>query len=115
MGGAYGKGYAQALMKYKSIFSYLNDDNLNGLSISEYDFAPFQPTMQKAVKGVDTYQYSHKYDIIAKDNKMPGAHYMKTSNGEDKGHSIEDFINYIKSLPEGKYQIENGEITRMRM
>ena len=115
MGGAYGKGYAQALMKYKSIFSSLNDDNLNGLSISEYDFAPFEPTLQKAVKGVDTYQYSHTNDLIAGYQKIKGAHFTKKHYSKGNGltsHYISSFIKYIKELPEGKYKVKDGEIVR---
>ena len=52
MGGAFAKGYAQALMDY--IFEH--PDLTNGASIVEYDFAPFEPWSQRAVEGVDTYQ-----------------------------------------------------------
>ena len=52
MGGAYGKGYAQALVNYIKSHPTIT----SGIKISEYDFAPFEPTMQKAITGVDTYQ-----------------------------------------------------------
>ena len=108
MGGAYAKGYAQALMEY--ILEH--PDLTNGASLVEYDFAPFQPTLQKAVDGVETYQYSHKNDFWAGNEKMPDAYFMKTSDEEDKGHSIADFIKYIYSLPMGNYKVENGQFLK---
>ena len=107
MGGAFAKGFAQALMDY-----ILNHPNLtNGASLVEYDFAPYQPEDQEAVKGVDTYQYSHHYDGIAYDRKIKGAQY-NISYDKDKGHSISDFISYISQLPEGEYEVVNGQIVR---
>ena len=96
MGSAYAKGFAQALMDYVN-----NHQNYcKGVNIVEYDFAPFQPNAQKAVDGVDTYQYSHHFDKVAKDGKVEGAHYY-TSYDENKGHTIKDFFDYITQLPFG--------------
>ena len=106
MGAAYAKGFGQALM------NHIDSEGINGISITEYDFAPFQPTLQKAVDGVETYQYSHKNDFWAGNKKMPDAHFMKTSDEEDKGHSIADYIDYIYSLPMGNYKIENGQFIK---
>ena len=108
MGGSYAKGFARAILNY----ALKHKDETNGLSITEYDFAPFKPAFQSAVKGVDTYQYSHKNDWIARNKKISGANFMKTSDDEDKGHSIGDFIDYIMTLPQGHYVIENGMITK---
>ena len=104
MGGAYGKGYAQALVNYIKSHPTIT----SGIRISEYDFAPFEPTMQKAVTGVDTYQYSHKNDWIAGSKKIEGAHYMKTSESKKDGHSINSFWQYIFNLPEGTYIFVDG-------
>jgi hypothetical protein len=109
MGGAFAKGYAQALMDYIQE----HPDLTNGASLVEYDFAPYQPEAQQAVNGVDTYQYSHHYDRIAHDGKIKGAHY-NTSYNQNKGHSISDFLSLVSQLPEGYYEVENGQIVRRR-
>lgn len=105
MGSAYAKGYSQALIDY----IIAHPSTTSGISISEYDFAPFQPASQKAVEGVDTYQYSHKYDKIAGNQKIEGAHYMTTSDSKFDGHQISAYLQYILSLPEGKYVYKNGK------
>ena len=105
MGGIYGKGFAQALIDFVTENPYL----YNGLQITEYDFAPYDSQEQKAVRGVDTYQYSHKHDDVAHAIPIVGSHYMPTSQSEAKGHSIKDFYDYIDSLPEGKYKFVNGK------
>ena len=108
MGGSYGKGFVQAIMYYIS----KNIELYSGLAISEYDFAPFQPLTQKSVEGVDTYQYSHLFDFVAGNFDVQGATQMPTKSHINKGHSIHDFYEYIKTLPEGKYRIVNGEIVK---
>jgi len=40
---------------------------------------------------------------------MEGAD-VTTDNDKDKGHSIQDFNDKIKNLPEGTYKVVNGEI-----
>ena len=107
MGAAYSKGFAQALMDY----IIANPQTSNGVKLVEYDFAPFQPDEQKSVKGVDTYQYSHHYDRIAHDRMIEGAHY-NTSYDPNKGHTISDFLGYISQLPEGHYEVINGNIVK---
>ena len=106
MGGSYGKGLAQAIMDYVSE----NVESFSGLTISEYDFAPFQSYQQKSVKGVDTYQYSHLFDAVAWSFDIEGASQMPTKSYLNKGHSIGDFYEYIMTLPEGRCRIENGKI-----
>lgn len=105
MGGAYAKGYVEALLEYF---------NKNGIDPSiiefEADFAPFQPEYQKAVDGIDTYQYSHSKDPVAGNKKMPGAEYKNTSSDKDQGHSINSFYEQINNLATGKYKVENGKI-----
>ena len=105
MVGAYAKGFLQALVQYVRN----HPEECNGISLSEYDFAPFQPGSQKAVKGVDTYQYSHLKDNVAHDAPIEGATQMPTVVDEEKGHSIADYYEYINTLPAGKYIFENGE------
>jgi hypothetical protein len=83
-----------------------------GLIEFEADFAPFQPTKQKAVDGVKTYQFSHSKDWVAGKDKMEGAEYMNTSSDANQTHWIEDFMNQVKNLPEGNYRYENGQFIR---
>ena len=89
MGGAYAKGFLTALMEYIYKYPQLS----NGISIAEYDFAPFQSSLQKTVNGVDTYQYSHISDKIAGNDPIKGANIMETS--DTKKHSLVDFYEYI--------------------
>ena len=108
MGSVFSKGYLQAIVD----FINANPELCNGLSISEYNFAPFQPQSYSAIQGVDTYQYSHKYDYIAGDKGIKGAKQQPTSNEKEDGHSIEDFLKYISTLPQGVYKFKNGEFIK---
>ncbi len=108
MGGAYAKGFAQALTEYVK----KHPKTTNGLKITEYDFAPYQPFSQEAVYGVDTYQYSHKHDWIAKDYKIRGAHFMKTSNENNRKHELKDYIEYINHLPYGEFHYEKNKTVK---
>jgi len=106
MGAAYAKGFIKGLI-----------DAGVPIDIIEFeaDFAPFQPTKQKAVAGVQTYQFSNNNDNVA-NNKALGSPYgpmegadVTTDNDKNKGHSIQYFIDKIKSLPEGTYKVVNGK------
>ena len=108
MGSAFAKGFATALTEYIQQHPEL----CNGINIAEYDFAPFQASFQESVDGVDTYQYSHENDKVAGNEPIKGAQLMNTSNDSDAKHSIGDFYNYIKNLPQGRYTIENGKIVK---
>lgn len=108
MGGAYGKGYVKALKEY---ISTLPKEQQKQINISfEADFAPFQPTKQKVVDGVNTFQFSHSDDIVAGNKKMEGANDQDTSFDKGQGHSIMDFMDQISKLPAGAYKIVNGKI-----
>jgi len=105
MGAAYAKGYVKALLQYMREHNISTD-----LLEFEADFAPYQPDQQKAVDGVDTYQFSHSKDPVAGNKKMEGAKYMDTSSDENQTHWMNDFTNQIKNLPEGKYKVVDGKI-----
>ena len=62
---------------------------------------------------MDTYQYSHKKDNIAGNTPIRGAKQMDTYSDEKRRHSLEDFFDYIKTLPEGSYKIEDGKIVKL--
>ena len=110
MGAAYAKGYVKALM------DYFKKNNISTDFLEyEADFAPFQPTNQKAVEGVDTYQFSHKNDKIAGSEPMEGAIYQDSYNESNQGnsitsHSISSFWNQVNNLPTGNYKVVNGQI-----
>lgn len=108
MGAAYAKGFLQAIVEYM----LEHPEECNGLSLSEYDFAPYQPYYQSAVKGVDTFQYSHLNDKYAGYTPIKGAIQMETDDNKEKKHSIEDFYHYIMNLPEGNYKFINGKFIR---
>ena len=66
MGAAFAKGFIQALKMYFNLFS--------NHKIYEIDFAPFQPSAQRAIIGVDTYVYQDGKDFIANNGYIKGAH-----------------------------------------
>ena len=108
MGGAYGKGYAQAIL------DYAKKHNITDLIIAfEADFAPFQSKDQRAVKDDNmgpTLQFSHNRDKVAGNDPMSGAEQEDTKSDKEQGHSISDFTEQIKKLPAGNYKVVNGEI-----
>jgi hypothetical protein len=54
MGAAYAKGYV------KAILAYARENKISGVKIAfEADFAPFQPTQQKAVQDENMGQLSN--------------------------------------------------------
>jgi hypothetical protein len=108
MGGAYAKGYVQAIL------NYAQKHNIKGVSIAfEADFAPFQPWDQSAVSASNmgtTFQFSHKKDKVAGEEDMPGASKINTKEDKNQSHSIFSFIDQILKLPAGNYKVENGTI-----
>jgi hypothetical protein len=105
MGGAYAKGYVRAILLWLKELGISTD-----IVEFEADFAPYQPTEQKANPDVKTYQFSHHRDWVARNKKIEGAEYMDTSSDKNQTHWIQDFMNQIQNLPEGKYRIENGKL-----
>lgn len=105
MGGAYAKGYVESFLEY-----FKNNNISTDFIEFEADFAPYQPTKQKANPKVNTYQFSHSNDRVAGDDKMEGATYMNTSSDKKQDHGINTFMDQIKNLPTGKYKVENGKI-----
>jgi RHS repeat-associated protein len=115
MGAAYAKGYLQAMIQHMRAYGY-SDEFIHKLIEFEADFAPFQPTKQKAVDGVKTYQFSNDNDNVANNpwigspyGPMKGAE-VTTNDDPNKGHSIVDFWSQIQSLPAGNYKVENGRV-----
>jgi RHS repeat-associated protein len=111
MGAAYAKGYIESLI------DYCKKHNIDPSVIEfEADFAAFQPTDQKVVSGVKTLQFSNYYDDVV-NNWWLGSKYGNikgaentTDYNENKGHTITDFMDKIKDLPAGQYEVINGQI-----
>jgi hypothetical protein len=108
MGAAYAKGYAKALL------DYARENGIDGVVIAfEADFDPYQSAHQKAVKDKNmgpTLQFSHSEDAVAGNDPIEGAKQQDTSDDENQGHSITDFMNQVNKLPAGNYKVKNGEI-----
>jgi len=107
MGGAYGQGYAQAILEY------LDRHNIDARIDFIAHFAPFQSDRMLELKHKklgEVLQFSHEHDGIAGCNPISGATFMKTKNTQDYRHSIFDFIHYITSLPQGTYRVINGNL-----
>jgi RHS repeat-associated protein len=134
MGSSYAKGLVAALNQYVDRNNYLAEQGkveyvdpdgnehkykkIEGFSIElEVDFAPFQPNIQEAAKGVRTIQFSNQNDQVVNnhtlfDNGIAGSKekQLKGVSNEDyhldkskgKGHSINDFSDKIKQI--GKKQ-----------
>ena len=110
MGAAYAKGYISAIKEYAEAHPY----ECNGLSITEYDIASYQPAQQKVVKGVTTNQFANSGDGV---NTGVLATVLGTSNGPEEGsssytkkdgggHGIWNFqwiIGLVRSLPQGTF------------
>jgi RHS repeat-associated protein len=108
MGGAYAKGYV------KAILDYAKEHKINGVKIDfEANFAPFNPSDQKAVKDKNmgkTLQFSHSNDAVAGNAAIPGADQIDTNTDPQQGHSIFNFEQEISKLPTGKYKVVDGKI-----
>ncbi len=98
MGGAYGKGFVQSLV------DYAKENGIEHKIEFELDLAPFQPTEQKAVEGVPTFQASHTNDPIATGEMIPGIlkpeinKYWNTTTCPIKPHSVSTFGPEINKL-----------------
>ncbi|WP_084489961.1 DUF6443 domain-containing protein [Niabella ginsenosidivorans] len=120
MGGAYAKGYIQAIVDYAK----KHPDKAQGLQMTEYDFAAFQQNKLSAVPGVPLFQLDNEGDKVVGGTIgwFNGSHHAKQKGREENGsndnvnpnggHSIMDFISAIGSLQEGTYKYINGQFVR---
>jgi RHS repeat-associated protein len=115
MGGAYAKGFIQAIVDYAK----KHPEECRGLSITEFDFASFQQNQQKGVKGVSLKQYDNAGDMVVGKGLYgsefateEGAESRTMDNTSGKGHSIFDFINQINNLEEGTYIYKGGQFIK---
>ncbi|MBO9571606.1 MAG: hypothetical protein J7497_05280 [Chitinophagaceae bacterium] len=120
MGGAYAKGYIQALVDYAKKHPEL----ARGLQMAEYDFAAFQQNKLSAVPGVPLFQFDNEGDGVVDGifGALNGSHHAKQKGRQENGsndnvnpnggHSIMDFKSAIESLPVGTYIYINGQFVR---
>jgi RHS repeat-associated protein len=115
MGGAYAKGFVQAIVDYAKA----HPTECRGLRITEFDFASFQQNEQKAVNGVPLKQYDNRGDVVvglwlygSEFETEDGAETRVMDENTDKGHSIFDFLDKINSLQEGNYIFVNGNFVK---
>lgn len=111
MGGAFGKGYAQAIMEYYN----KHKNEYQGFEMYEFDFAPFNASKQKAVKGVQTVQIHDIADGIAPCEKIEGAYSVyvgEPSFNTISAHQIDNqaFWKTVSQLSEGRYRVVGGTI-----
>lgn len=101
MGASYGKGYITALVEY------LISKGLSRTIIEfEADFGPYQPSDQKAVDGIPTYQISYGGDSISGNEPVDGAIIVDTSSESNQGHKLKYFLSQIAKLPSGYYSFD---------
>lgn len=115
MGGAYAKGYIRAIVNYAKN----HPEECEGLQITEFDFASFQPGAQQAIDGVPLFQFSNNHDKVANNILLTSPYKpikQRTGGKEDpnksKGHSIFDYADKIAILEEGSYKFVNGEFVK---
>jgi RHS repeat-associated protein len=120
MGGAYAKGFVQAIVDY----AMAHPEECTGLKISEFDFDPLQAAQLSAIAGVHTEQYSHikkpgrkgamgwlanqKQAGLEDDQGMKDGN-SYNEDAEKADHSIMSFFSNIQNLQEGTYVYQNGQ------
>jgi RHS repeat-associated protein len=119
MGGAYSKGFVQAIVDY----AMAHPEACRGLKISQFDFDPLQAAQLSAIAGVHTEQYSHvkkpgrkgsmgwlangkQGGLDDEQGKRDANSY--TEDAEKADHSVMSFFNNIQNLSEGTYVFQNG-------
>jgi hypothetical protein len=117
MGAAYAQGLVTAIVEY----AQAHPEECQGLSITQYDFAGYQPNKLSAISGVPLFEYdnSHGDYVVAygpgsRQGKIRGRQ-EKGSNDNvnpDGGHSIVDFMDAISTLQEGTYKFVNGQFVK---
>ncbi len=120
MGAAFGKGYIMAIIDYAKDHPEL----AKGLSITEYDFAAFQQNQLWAIPGVPLFQFDNKGDGVVGGviGRLNGSKHAKQEGREEKGsndnvssyggHAVQDFLNAISTLTEGRYKFIDGKFVK---
>jgi len=114
MGGAYAKGFVQAIVNY----AMAHPEECRGLKISEFDFDPLQAAHLRAIAGVHTEQDTHIGGLAdGKQEGLEDAQGVKDGNKyredpSNTSHSIMSFWNQIQKLSEGTYIFVNGQFVK---
>lgn len=102
MGGHYGRGFLNAIIAYVK----KHPEECRGLSISVYDFDPYQAQYMKDVYGVTITQIVHYGTIADQKSQIPDENIIDDTKNSNK-HAISSFVNSFKKLESGKY-VWNG-------
>ena len=107
LGGAFGRGYLRAIIEYVKA----HPEQCKGISISVYDFDPYDANLLSQVSGISITQILHKSKFGLANQVEQGVSEKDGSLIDDTGkstsHSITSFISSISSLKPGKY-VWNG-------
>ena len=91
MGGKYAKGFTDELLNIAVERNLIEDKATQEIIQFEVDLAPFQPTEQDAVEGVNTVAVHHSGDWVAGTNDVPGAINITNDKGSFDAHGIDTF------------------------
>jgi RHS repeat-associated protein len=108
MGGAYGKGYVEGLIKWLKENSYYSDVIISLVA----DFDPYQAEKLTANKNIYTQQFDHRNTEGAADGDFPWLGGNEKQEGADyhrhdktkSSHSISSFFGDISELKKGEYK-----------
>jgi len=124
LGAAYARGFISAIIDYAKA----HPEECRGLSITEYDFAPFQQNELPAPEaGVTLYQFDDKGDpvvdgIVGSINNSHHAHEKGRNDAGSSddvnpkgGHGIRNFIKVVSTLRQGNYVMnDDGTFTEVQ-
>ena len=112
MGGAYGKGFATAIMNYYK----KHKKQYEGLQIIEYDLAPYNADQQNAVDGVTTWQIHDINDGVADCTPIFGTYFLPVNSGKNglDSHSKDNdaLWDMLLNLAPGKYHVVEGQFVK---
>ena len=107
LGSAFGRGYLKAIIEYVNE----HPEQCKGLSISVYDFDPYDANLLSQVSGISITQILHKSKFGLANEIEQGVSEKDGSlindTGKSNSHSVKSFISSISSLKPGKY-VFNG-------
>ena len=114
LGGAFGRGYLKAIIEYVKE----HPDQCKGISISVYDFDPYDADLLSQVSGISITQILHKSKFGLANQIEQGVSEKDGSLIDDtsksKSHGITSFISSISSLKPGKYVWNGNSFVRVK-
>ena len=114
LGGAFGRGYLKAIIEYVK----KHPKECVGLSISVYDFDPYDANWLKQVSGISITQILHKSKFGLANQLEQGVSVedgtLIDDTAKTDSHSIVSFISSISSLAPGKYVWNGKEFVRKK-